>query len=176
MKKYLYLIIALVVASKIDVMAESLIKNDEYDHFVNCCEKYNVDEKLALSILIVENPKGDNSIIKENSDGTYDYGYFQINTCNIECALKGTGCENITDPKNNIECGIYLISLSKLKLIKKWLDTSVFNIAMQYHLPSDLIEFYVNNNSDTKGYRYAVKVTDTYNYLKVIERKNKNGK
>jgi hypothetical protein len=44
------------------------------------CRKFGTDCRVALAIQRAENPSGKCEIYHYNSDGTLDWGYFQINT------------------------------------------------------------------------------------------------
>lgn len=44
-----------------------------------------------------------------NGDGSFDYGYMQINSGNFSWMKESVGVEDCIDPKNNLRCGIYFL-------------------------------------------------------------------
>lgn len=48
------------------------------------CGKFGSDCRLALAIQRAENPQGKCEIYHYNSDGSLDWGYFQINTVHLQ--------------------------------------------------------------------------------------------
>ena len=65
------------------------------------CNKFGSACRLALAIQRAENPKGDCEIYHYNSDGTLDWGYFQINTVHLKRA--GVNLRGLLDCRANID-------------------------------------------------------------------------
>ncbi len=65
------------------------------------CRKFGSACRVALAIQRAENPKGDCEIYHYNSNGTLDWGYFQINTVHLE--RPGLNLRDLLDCKANID-------------------------------------------------------------------------
>jgi len=65
------------------------------------CLKFGSACRLALAIQRAENPKGTCEIYHYNSDGTLDWGYFQINTVHLQ--RPGLNLRDLLDCKANID-------------------------------------------------------------------------
>jgi hypothetical protein len=65
------------------------------------CEKFGSACRLALAIQRAENPKGRCEIYHYNTDGTLDWGYFQINTVHLK--RPGVNLRDLLDCKANID-------------------------------------------------------------------------
>ena len=65
------------------------------------CRKFGTDCRLALAIQRAENPQGKCEIYHYNSDGTLDWGYFQINTVHLK--RPGINLRDLLDCKANID-------------------------------------------------------------------------
>ena len=65
------------------------------------CNKFGSGCRIALAIQRAENPKGDCEIYHYNSDGTLDWGYFQINTVHLKRA--GVNLRGLLDCRANID-------------------------------------------------------------------------
>jgi hypothetical protein len=65
------------------------------------CAKFGSDCRLALAIQRAENPQGKCDIYHYNSDGSLDWGYFQINTVHLE--RPGVNLRDLLDCKANID-------------------------------------------------------------------------
>ncbi len=65
------------------------------------CEKFGPDCRLALAIQRAENPHGRCEIYHYNTDGTLDWGYFQINTVHLK--RPGLNLHDLLDCKANID-------------------------------------------------------------------------
>ena len=65
------------------------------------CRKFGPDCRLALAIQRAENPQGKCEIYHYNSDGTLDWGYFQINTVHLK--RPGLNLRDLLDCKANID-------------------------------------------------------------------------
>jgi hypothetical protein len=65
------------------------------------CQKFGSDCRIALAIQRAENPKGKCEIYHYNTDGTLDWGYFQINTVHLK--RPGLNLRDLLDCKANID-------------------------------------------------------------------------
>ena len=65
------------------------------------CRKFGADCRLALAIQRAENPQGKCEVYHYNSDGTLDWGYFQINTVHLQ--RPGLNLRDLLDCKANID-------------------------------------------------------------------------
>ncbi len=65
------------------------------------CRKFGSDCRLALAIQRAENPAGKCEIYHYNTDGSLDWGYFQINTVHLKRA--GVNLRDLLDCKANID-------------------------------------------------------------------------
>jgi hypothetical protein len=65
------------------------------------CRKFGSACRVALAIQRAENPKGACEVYHYNSNGTLDWGYFQINTVHLE--RPGLNLRDLLDCKANID-------------------------------------------------------------------------
>ena len=65
------------------------------------CTKFGPACRVALAIQRAENPQGKCEIYHYNSDGTLDWGYFQINTVHLK--RPGLNLRDLLDCKANID-------------------------------------------------------------------------
>jgi hypothetical protein len=65
------------------------------------CRKFGPACRLALAIQRAENPQGKCEIYHYNTDGTLDWGYFQINTVHLK--RPGLNLRDLLDCKANID-------------------------------------------------------------------------
>jgi hypothetical protein len=65
------------------------------------CNKFGPSCRIALAIQRAENPRGACEIYHYNSDGTLDWGYFQINTVHLK--RPGLNLRDLLDCKANID-------------------------------------------------------------------------
>lgn len=72
------------------------------------CIKYDVDPVLALAIMKTESGFNANAVSETN-----DYGIMQINACNHQWLSDAFGDIDLLNAKDNIRCGVYM--LSKIK-------------------------------------------------------------
>jgi hypothetical protein len=84
----------------------SEIQADQFGHRLTAyqqyaCNKFGSVCRIALAIQRAENPKGDCEIYHYNSDGTLDWGYFQINTVHLKRA--GVNLRGLLDCRANID-------------------------------------------------------------------------
>jgi hypothetical protein len=84
------------VALRADQGGHRLTAYQEY-----ACRKFGSACRVALAIQRAENPKGACEIYHYNSDGTLDWGYFQINTVHLR--RPGLNLRDLLDCKANID-------------------------------------------------------------------------
>jgi hypothetical protein len=65
------------------------------------CNKFGPACRIALAVQRAENPRGVCEIYHYNSDGTLDWGYFQINTVHLK--RPGLNLRDLLDCKANID-------------------------------------------------------------------------
>ncbi|MBV8708983.1 MAG: hypothetical protein JO182_20460 [Acidobacteriaceae bacterium] len=70
-----------------------------YQQYV--CRKFGSACRVALAIQRAENPQGKCEIYHYNTDGTLDWGYFQINTVHLK--RRGLNLRDLLDCKANID-------------------------------------------------------------------------
>jgi hypothetical protein len=70
------------------------------------CRQFGSDGRVALAIQRAENPQGKCEIYHYNSDGTLDWGYFQINTVHLK--RPGLSLRDLLDCKANIDFAFQL--------------------------------------------------------------------
>jgi hypothetical protein len=81
-------------------------QSDQFGHRLTAyqqyaCNKFGSACRIALAVQRAENPRGDCEIYHYNSDGTIDWGYFQINTVHLKRA--GVNLRDLLDCKANID-------------------------------------------------------------------------
>jgi hypothetical protein len=84
------------VEAQVDQNGQGLSAWQQY-----ACQKFGPDCRLALAIQRAENPQGKCEIYHYNSNGTLDWGYFQINTVHLE--RPGLNLRDLLDCKANID-------------------------------------------------------------------------
>ena len=72
------------------------------------CRKFGAACRVALAIQRAENPQGKCEIYHYNTDGTLDWGYFQINTVHLK--RPGLNLHDLLDCKANIDFAYQLYS------------------------------------------------------------------
>jgi hypothetical protein len=72
------------------------------------CNKFGSACRIALAVQRAENPRGDCEIYHYNTDGTLDWGYFQINTVHLK--RPGVNLRALLDCKANIDFAYQLYS------------------------------------------------------------------
>jgi hypothetical protein len=65
------------------------------------CNKFGPACRIALAVQRAENPRGDCEIYHYNTDGTLDWGYFQINTVHLK--RPGVNLRALLDCRANID-------------------------------------------------------------------------
>lgn len=96
----------LVIARRIPSAASTQAQADQFGHRLSAwqqyaCDKFGAECRIALAIQRAENPRGACEIYHYNSDGTLDWGYFQINTVHLKRA--GLNLRDLLDCRANID-------------------------------------------------------------------------
>ncbi|MDO4730962.1 MAG: transglycosylase SLT domain-containing protein [Clostridia bacterium] len=84
------------------------------EYTFNLCKDNNISYELILGLMYYES-KFDPYVVSYNTNGSYDSGIMQINSCNKEYLRKTYGITNLIDPYENIFAGISMISDDILK-------------------------------------------------------------
>ena len=82
--------------AQFDQQGHSLSAYQQY-----ACKKFGAACRVALAIQRAENPQGKCEIYHYNTDGTLDWGYFQINTVHLK--RPGLNLRDLLDCKANID-------------------------------------------------------------------------
>jgi hypothetical protein len=96
----------LVVAAKTAGDDATEAQADQFGHHLTAyqqyaCNKFGPACRIALAIHRAENPRGACEIYHYNSDGTLDWGYFQINTVHLKRV--GLNLRDLLDCRANID-------------------------------------------------------------------------
>jgi hypothetical protein len=96
----------LVIAERVSSEGAQEAQADQQGHGLSAwqqyaCKKFGPDCRVALAIQRAENPKGKCEIYHYNSNGTLDWGYFQINT--VHLLRPGLNLRDLLDCKANID-------------------------------------------------------------------------
>ena len=133
------------------------LDKDIQKYLYDKCKEYNVPYDLALGVIKVEsnfNP----SLIHKNSNGSRDYGLFQINTINHKWLSEELGITDFLNPYQNIDAGVYMLS----QLLKKYDDEHI--VLMSYNMGEQAAKNLVNRGIYSS--RYSRKVIETKEELK----------
>jgi hypothetical protein len=95
-----------VIAERVTSGSAAEAQADQHGHRLSAwqqyaCRKFGADCRLALAIQRAENPQGKCEIYHYNSNGTLDWGYFQINTVHLE--RPGLNLRDLLDCRANID-------------------------------------------------------------------------
>jgi hypothetical protein len=101
----------IVVSERITSAGAEEARTDQQGHRLTAwqqyaCRKFGADCRVALAIQRAENPQGKCEIYHYNSDGTLDWGYFQINTVHLQ--RPGLNLRDLLDCKANIDFAFQL--------------------------------------------------------------------
>jgi len=96
----------LVIAPRISAAEAGAAQADQFGRRLTAyqqyaCNKFGPACRIALAVQRAENPRGACEIFHYNSDGTLDWGYFQINTVHLKRA--GVNLRGLLDCKANID-------------------------------------------------------------------------
>ena len=96
----------LVIAPRTSPEETNQAQADQFGHRLTAyqqyaCNKFGSSCRVALAVQRAENPRGACEIYHYNSDGTVDWGYFQINTVHLKRA--GVNLRDLLDCKANID-------------------------------------------------------------------------
>ncbi len=135
------------------------LDKDIQKYLYDKCKEYNVPYDLALGVIKVEsnfNP----SLIHKNSNGSRDYGLFQINTINHKWLSEELGITDFLNPYQNIDAGVYMLS----QLLKKYNNEHI--VLMSYNMGERAAKNLVSRGIDSS--RYSRKVIAIKEELKNI--------
>jgi len=95
-----------VVTAKTDKEDALRAQADQFGHRLSAyqqyaCNKFGPTCRIALAIQRAENPRGACEIYHYNTDGTLDWGYFQINT--VHLTRVGLNLRDLLDCRANID-------------------------------------------------------------------------
>ena len=133
------------------------LDKDIQKYLYDKCKEYNVSYDLALGVIKVEsnfNP----SLIHKNSNGSRDYGLFQINTINHKWLSEELDITDFLNPYQNIDAGVYMLS----QLLKKYNNEHI--VLMSYNMGERAAKNLVSKGIDSS--RYSRKVIETKEELK----------
>ena len=133
------------------------LDKDIQKYLYDKCKEYNVPYDLALGVIKVESNFNPSSIHK-NSNGSRDYGLFQINTINHKWLSEELGITDFLNPYQNIDAGVYMLS----QLLKKYDDEHI--VLMSYNMGERVAKNLVNRGIYSS--RYSRKVIETKEELK----------
>jgi hypothetical protein len=96
----------LVIAERLTTEDAVEARGDQQGHRLTAwqqyaCRKFGADCRVALAIQRAENPQGKCEIYHYNTDGTLDWGYFQINTVHLK--RPGLNLRDLLDCRANID-------------------------------------------------------------------------
>jgi soluble lytic murein transglycosylase-like protein len=113
------------------------------------CKKYKLNYELALSVIKTESDFNQN-LIHTNTNGTKDYGLFQINSSNFKWLRKVLHIDNFLNPYENIEAGVFMLSDLKQR------HTSYHKICIGYNMGEHKIKRLANRGITTTRYSKRV--------------------
>lgn len=95
-----------VVAAKVPGGDAIEAQADQFGHHLTAyqqyaCNKFGAECRIALAIQRAENPRGACEIYHYNTDGTLDWGYFQINT--VHLTRPGLNLRDLLNCRTNID-------------------------------------------------------------------------
>ena len=137
------------------IICEVPLSEDLQQYTYDTCADYNIRQhyKLIMAVMWQESNFNPSAI-----SSTSDYGIMQINKCNHKWLSSSLGVDNFLDPKQNIECGIYMMS----RLLLKYQDVS--KALMAYNLgEGGAAKLWKQNIYST---RYSRAILDKQNLIK----------
>ena len=135
------------------------LNKDIQKYLYNKCKEYNVPYDLAIAVIKTESNFNPN-LVHKNSNGSKDYGLFQINSINHKWLSKELGISDFIDPYQNIDAGVYMLS----QLLKKYNNEHI--VLMSYNMGERATKNLVSRGIDSS--RYSRKVIAIKEELKNI--------
>lgn len=89
------------------------------------CIKYDVEPVLALAVMKTESNFNSKAVSETN-----DYGIMQINECNHKWLSDEFGDIDLLNAKDNIKCGVYM--LSRIKYPDSEMKLMIYNMGSAY--------------------------------------------
>jgi hypothetical protein len=95
-----------IIAPRIVEEETKAAQADQFGHRLTAFQQYSCNKfgsacRVALAVQRAENPRGDCEIYHYNTDGTLDWGYFQINTVHLK--RPGVNLRALLDCRANID-------------------------------------------------------------------------
>jgi len=143
----------------------NIILPEEYQEFLwSKCNEYNLSYTLALAIIWRES-RMDAEAVNHNTNGTYDTGLFQINSNTMYALSEDLEMENFKpkNPYQNIEVGIYYISILRNSFIDNYSEENTFSaVCMGFHRGGNKAESLINRNgiSIANNSTYVLKILE----------------
>jgi soluble lytic murein transglycosylase-like protein len=109
----------------IGVMTEAIDATDLYIAYYSAINGIDAD---LTQVLIGGESNGDPKACNRNNNGSHDRGLMQINSCNFDWLREELGIADFYDPRQNIQCGCYILGL----LNKKY--DNVHRVLMSYNM------------------------------------------
>ena len=132
------------------------VPKDIQDYMFEICKQYNVPVTLIVAMMERESRFNPDAVSRTN-----DYGYMQIHKGNFEWLKNTLGISNLLDPKENILCGVYIIS-SHLKKN----NNNINNALMCYNCGAGGAARLWRQGTYSTAYSRAI--IERYNYYNVI--------
>jgi soluble lytic murein transglycosylase-like protein len=98
--------------------------------------------------------EGNVRALNHNKNGSHDKGLMQINSCNFDWLRKELGITDFYDPRQNIQCGCYILGLLSQKY------TNVHRALMSYNMGERRTRKLWNKG--IRSSRYSRRVMENY--------------
>lgn len=82
------------------------LPEETQDYIFEMEDKYGVPSEVIVAVIFKESCFNPDAV-----GGLGEQGYMQINPCNNEWLTKTLGVTDFFDPEQNIECGVYMLSI-----------------------------------------------------------------
>lgn len=139
-------------------MQTTTSKVTDYDLYINDYSLfYEVDSDLIRAVIGGESG-GDIQAFNTNDNGTVDKGLMQINSCNYDWLREELGITDFMDPRQNIQCGVFMIA----DLMDR--HTEVHDILMCYNMGERTVREL--HRKGIYSSKYSRKVVEKFNQLK----------
>jgi soluble lytic murein transglycosylase-like protein len=109
----------------IGVMTEAINATDLYIAYYSAINSIDAD---LVQVLIGGESGGNPKALNLNDNGSHDRGLMQINSCNFDWLREELGITDFYDPRQNIQCGCYILGL----LNKKY--DNIHRVLMSYNM------------------------------------------
>lgn len=133
------------------------LNSEIQEYTITLAEEHKVPHELVFAIMEVESGFRTDII-----SGTNDFGIMQINKINHKWLSKELGITDFLDAKQNIKCGVYMIS----DLYHKY-DGDLHKTLMAYNMGQTGARKHWN--SGTRSSKYSRKVSASYDKYRDME-------